>query len=287
MYDGTPPTEPVDYSDPRWFKRVRRDLPAKVRLFCFHRAGGTASTFRHWPELMAPEVEPIAVQLPGRADRLREPPFESFTLLVDALVDELVPLSDRPFAFYGECMGASVAWSLTLAVRDRGLPSPLHLFVACHPAPMHHDRREQWDSSPEGLAEYLREMGGTPEEFLQDVELVERVFGPTLKADRTVLTTTPARPSVPLSVPIRAFGGADDPTVPSDRMLDWQAETSARFELELIDGGHFFDSAGELQVIRSIGDELLNRGRDRATVSRPTSRSVARSQVPERPGEPQ
>jgi surfactin synthase thioesterase subunit len=39
-------------------------------------------------------------------------------------------------------------------------------------------------------------------------------------------------------------------------MRGWSAETTARFDLDLITSGHFFDAAAEGRVIRTISEEL-------------------------------
>jgi surfactin synthase thioesterase subunit len=242
--------------DRRWLKRYgRRGTAAEIWLLCFHHAGGSAAIFRKWPELISPAVEPVAVQLPGRADRFNEPAFEHMAPLVDALVDVVTPLLDRPFACYGVSMGARVAWSFALALRRRAMPMPVQLFLACEPAPVHDDGARPWEDWPGELEGYLRDLGGTPREVLAEPELV-RALLPTLRADLTALTTATVRPVTPLDVPIRAFSGTGDPVAPPDLMAGWRAETSAHFELDLIAGGHFFDLAGERSVIHAIGDDL-------------------------------
>jgi medium-chain acyl-[acyl-carrier-protein] hydrolase len=247
--------------DRRWLKRHGpRSSAAEIRLLCFHHAGGSAAMFRKWPELISPEIEPIAVQLPGRADRFNELAFEHMAPLVDALVDVVMPLLDQPFACYGVSMGARVAWSLALALRRRGMPMPAQLFLACEPAPVHDDGTRPWENRAGGLEGYMRDLGGTPPEVLAEPELV-RALLPTLRADLVALTTATARPVTPLDVPIRAFAGTEDVVAPWDSMAAWRAETSARFRLDLIPGGHFFDPAGECRVIGAIGDDLGGRWR--------------------------
>jgi medium-chain acyl-[acyl-carrier-protein] hydrolase len=242
--------------DRRWLKRYdRRGRAAEIRLLCFHHAGGSAAMFRNWPELITPQIEPIAVQLPGRAERFREPAFEQMALLVEELLQVVVPLLDQPLACYGVSMGSHVAWSLARALRDRALPMPVQLFLACDPAPMH-DGTWPWEEWPDGLEGYLRDLGGTPADVLAEPDLLQELL-PTLRADLATHTTAAGRPATPLDVPIRAFAGAEDPTAPPARMHGWRAETSARFELDLIPGGHFFDPAGERRVIRTIGNDLV------------------------------
>jgi surfactin synthase thioesterase subunit len=40
-------------------------------------------------------------------------------------------------------------------------------------------------------------------------------------------------------------------------MSGWCDETRGRFDLDVVQGGHFFDAAGELQVIQAITDGLI------------------------------
>lgn len=241
--------------DRRWLKRFGRAGPFEIRLLCFHHAGGAASMYRMWPRLLPWFIEPVAVQLPGRADRYAEPPFERMEPLVDELVEVTKPLLDQPFACYGTSMGARVAWALSHALRDRGMPTPHRLYVASNPAPIVNNGAGDWDGAEDSLYGYLRDMGGTPAEIFADPDLVAGLL-PTLRADLTVLTSYAFRPVNPLDVPIRAFAGTGDVVASAERMSGWSAETRARFDLDLVPGGHFFDAGGERQVIQTIARDL-------------------------------
>jgi medium-chain acyl-[acyl-carrier-protein] hydrolase len=243
--------------DGRWFKRFgRRDDTAQVRLLCFHHAGGSAATYRQWPRLMPPSVEPIAVQLPGRADRFTEPAHDRMTSLVDDLVEVIKPLLDRRFACYGISMGARVAWTFTHALRERAMPLPVRLYVACDPAPVTDDGTWLWEGRSDGLEGYLREMGGTPAEVLDQPELLKALL-PTLRADLAVISTQDFHPATPLDLPIRAFVGVDDPVAVPEQMNCWRTETTASFELHRLRSGHFLDAGAERQVVRAIVQDLI------------------------------
>ena len=242
--------------DRRWFKLFgRRDSPGDIRLLCFHHAGGSAAIYRTWPRKLPPSIEPVAVQLPGRADRFNEPAFDRMEPLVDELVEMLTPLLDRPFACYGVSMGAQVAWALTRALRARSMPMPHQLFLACNVAPRHYDGTRPWEGRADGLAGYLREMGGTPPEVLAEPDLVSALL-PTLRADLTLLATNESRRSTPLDVRIRAFAGDDDPSAPPELMTAWRDETTARFDLDVLLSGHFFGAEAARQVIETIVRDL-------------------------------
>lgn len=61
---------------------------------------------------------------------------------------------------------------------------------------------------------------------------------------------------VPLDVPIRAFAGRDDIEASPDRMRPWASETTARFELEVVEGGHFFAPSATAQIVRLLAADL-------------------------------
>lgn len=249
----------IDQSAPdlerRWLKRFGRREQSGIQLLCFPYAGGSAGIFRHWSRLLPQHVEPVAVQLPGRADRFLESPYERMAPLLDDLIGVLGPVLCRPFACYGTSMGARVAWALAHALRERAMPMPRALYVAASAAPRLDNGIWRWEGRPDGLEGYVREMGGTPDEVLAEPELVAALL-PTLRADLTVLSTHDFRPAIPLDVRIRAFAGVADDEAPPTRMRAWSDETSARFDLDVLGCGHFVDPDTERLMIEAISVDL-------------------------------
>src|SRR6059058_5813767 len=96
----------------RWLVVPRARQRVSVRLFCFPYSGGSAFAFRTWPDYLPPDVEVCAVQLPGRENRLREPPARRVAPLVDALFDSLVEQLDVPCALFGHSLGALLAFEV-------------------------------------------------------------------------------------------------------------------------------------------------------------------------------
>jgi medium-chain acyl-[acyl-carrier-protein] hydrolase len=236
----------------RWFRRPRGEGAAPVRLFCFHHAGGAASLYRDWPRYLPESIEPVAVQLPGRGERLREPPYERMEPLVAALAQAVEPLLDRPFAFFGLSMGARLAWALTHHMRVLALPQPAALYLSSASAPSEEPGRDDWKRD---LVGFLRDMRGTPPEVLADPQLLGLVL-PTLRADLTLLDSFGFRAEVPLDMPIRAFAGRNDTEHSPDRMRGWGVETIGRFHLDVRQGGHFLAPADELKVIGTVAGDL-------------------------------
>jgi surfactin synthase thioesterase subunit len=240
----------------KWFRRFGPAHESGVlRLFCFHYAGGSAASFRDWRLLLPPDVEVVAVQLPGRENRFAERPFLDMRPLAEAVADAMAGELGSPYACFGFSMGARVALAVSHLLRERGLRQPAHLFTASSCAPFLDAPVRGWNESDEMLIAYLRELGGTAAEIFDSEELLD-VYLPTVRADLTVVGTCPPRSGPPLAVPLRAFAGADDTQAPPERMRDWYRETSAEFSLTVVSGGHFFDSAGTTTMINQIATDL-------------------------------
>jgi medium-chain acyl-[acyl-carrier-protein] hydrolase len=95
-----------------WITRSTPKPNAPLRLFCFPYAGGGSVLFHHWGAKLPADIEICAIKLPGRENRLSEPPFVRVAPLVQALVEGLMPYLDRPFAFFGHSLGGLVSFEL-------------------------------------------------------------------------------------------------------------------------------------------------------------------------------
>jgi len=125
---------PSSHNNP-WLIRPQPQPAARLRLFCFPYAGGSASIYHSWDAELPVGVELCAVQLPGRQNRILEDAFSTMPDLIAALVTALAPALDRPFAFFGHSMGAITAFELARALRRLDRPGPVYLAVSAHRAP--------------------------------------------------------------------------------------------------------------------------------------------------------
>jgi len=234
---------------------------AETRLFCFPYAGGGISTFRDWSTGLPENIEPWAIQLPGREDRVATPALDRMGDVINALVPAVIPQLDRPFAFFGHSMmGAVVAWELARALQQLEAGSPVEVFVSgCVPPqvreavdpPLHSRDRDD-------LVRTLRSWRATPEAVLDDPELMDLVL-PVMRADLAVVETYRFTEAPQLLCPVTAFGGNEDEAVGRAPLLRWRELTLGEFDLKMFPGDHFFLHSARQAVLDEIATRLNSR----------------------------
>lgn len=246
-----------------YIRRSRR-AQARCRLICFPHAGAGVSFFNDWPALLPPEVEVVGVQLPGRQDRIAEPPFTDVDRLVATLTHVLRPLLTIPVAFFGHSGGALAAFELARALEraptaeaeivgvfPSGQAAP-HLPL---PPPVH-------DLPSADFQRAMLRLGGTTEGVAADPALMS-YLEPSLRADFRLWGTYRFRPGRPLTAPVLAFGGHDDERASQEAIEAWGEHTSGPFARRMFPGGHFFLADVTKDVVQAVGDALLRTLRDR------------------------
>ena len=109
--------------------------------------------------------------------------------------------------------------------------------------------------SDERLTAELQSLGGLPEQIAANPD-VFAFFLPLLRADLALNEEYVYVEEPPLDVPIAAFAGDEDAKVPPDEMALWCEQTTARFTLRVIGGGHFFAVEQAAALLRLIRQEL-------------------------------
>ncbi|GCE28517.1 hypothetical protein KDA_40010 [Dictyobacter alpinus] len=249
-------------SHPRnpWFPFTVNQTQGRLRLFCFPYAGGGASIFRTWSNQLSPEIEVWPVQLPGRETRLLEPGIAQIEDLVPLIAEALLPHLDKPYAFFGHSMGALVCFELLRQLRrSRGVALPLRLIVSGRRAPHRPDTGPQtYNLSDDEFIAELRRLKGTPEEVLQNTDLLQIVL-PTLRADFTLCETYTYRPKEPLTCPITAIGGLEDSEVSRADLAAWNELTTAKdYKMRLLPGDHFFLHQQQAMLLRVIMQDIFS-----------------------------
>jgi medium-chain acyl-[acyl-carrier-protein] hydrolase len=222
-----------------WIDYARPNDGAAMRLFCLPHAGGGAGGYREWVAGLAPEIEVLPVQLPGRETRFFERPFTTMASLQEGLLEGLRPYLDKPFAFFGHSLGALIAFELIRNLRQEGL-APIHLFVSGYGAPhlpgklppMHHLADSQFVAS-------LKDLNTMPLAILENEELLTLLL-PLLRADFAIYEQYQFQTGEPLACPITILGGKADTLVSPEMLSPWREHTTLPGKIHLFDGDHFY-----------------------------------------------
>jgi medium-chain acyl-[acyl-carrier-protein] hydrolase len=233
-----------------------RNQVAWQRLFCFPHAGAGAAVFSRWPDYLPSNVELCVPCLPGRDARIDEPPASAMMPLVANLAQEMLPLLSLPYALFGHSMGAFIAFDLAHELSELGYP-PAHLFVSAQRGPSLPYPGRKIYALPENefLAGVLARYANIPKQVLEQKDLMA-VLLRTLRGDFTLTEDYRYRAAGPLACPVTAFGGTDDKHVAREQLEAWAAETTNRFRLHLLPGGHFFHQESREELLSLIGANL-------------------------------
>jgi len=236
----------------KWFLISRPKPLARYRLFCFPYAGGSASAFLPWEELLPPQIELVAIQAPGRANRLDESLLTSVIDVAEQIATAIPSMLDRPYLTYGHSMGSIVSFELLHLLKVRSLPLPRRYFAAARQAP-HLPRRIApfYDYPlPEFITE-LKRFGGTPDAVLENAELMEMLV-PMLRTELRAAYAYRRNPEIKLECDVSVFGGARDEIVLPEELPGWQEHFLERMDFRLFDSGHFFMEDHKEQVVGAI-----------------------------------
>ncbi|KAF1007478.1 MAG: Thioesterase PikA5 [Luteibacter sp.] len=219
-------------------RRFRHGPGASARLVCLPHAGGSASAFRRWRDLLPDDIDLLAVQYPGREDRYTDPFATDIGKLADELVVALAVHMDRPLLLFGHSMGASIAYEVALRLERRGTLCA-GLVVSAHPPPHRQRESDLYLQDDDALVADVRRLADQRPSLLDDPE-ARSLFLPMLRADYRLIETYRRAIPVPLQTPIDMVLPVDDGEITRDEALAWQDLSLSPLTLHDVEGGHFY-----------------------------------------------
>ncbi len=244
--------------DGLWFRRFASSRHNDTRLVCFPHAGGSATFYQPFARALETVTDLWAVQYPGRQDRRSEPAFASIDDLADQVAGLLGSAAGPPYAFFGHSMGAVVSFEVARRLERAGRPGPSALFVSGRRGPSVRRIDLVHQGTDDDLLRALRELAGTDTRILGDEE-IQRMILPVVRGDYQALERHRHLPGPPLSCPVIAFGGDDDPHASVADLRAWADQTTGGFATRVFAGGHFYLVHDVAAVAAAIGAHLTAR----------------------------
>jgi acyl transferase domain-containing protein/surfactin synthase thioesterase subunit len=243
-----------------WLIIVGPRAAPRIRLFCFPFAGGGSAVYRSWAQFIDPTIEVVAIEPPGRLGRITETPIADMKEFVERLVLEMEGLLDRPFAFFGHCLGALTMYETTRRLIHTTMVRPDHLFASGARPPdritdqgsfeerVMHDLLKLAEfrislpayAQPDDVfAELIRHFNiQATEQLLSDPKL-RRLMLPVVRAEFQMATNYQFVREPPWDIPITCFAAKGDPYVSRHHALGWGRFTNLRLQVHIREGTHF------------------------------------------------
>lgn len=210
-------------------------------------------------QALAPSVDVVSVQYPGRQDRLADRRIEDIGEYADAIAAELKPWLDLPTAFFGHSMGATLAFEVTRRLEQDAEFSPVAVFASGRRAPSRHRDENVHLRDDDGVVREMRELNGTDTQVLADEEILRMVM-PAIRSDYKAVETYRAEPGAVVRAPVTVLTGDDDPRTSREEAEAWRAHTTGAFDLHAFAGGHFFLANHQKQIVKIVSDGLTAVG---------------------------
>nr|WP_275404176.1 MULTISPECIES: thioesterase domain-containing protein [unclassified Streptomyces] len=223
------------------------DPESARRIFCLPYSGGGASMYRNWPRHIG-DTEVCAVQLPGRENRMREKPHDTYPALAADLIEGIAEYLDRPFGFFGHCGSALAAYETAAQLAARGGPVPEIVFISSQVAPHDGPFGTFFGMSDAQLAEELRalgrSMGSEPPPDMIDLTL--ELMRTDMAANAVYHLDQPPR----LPCRIAAIGWSEDPSITPAMMTGWDRCGQTTFHT--LPGGHYQFLHAPAELVRLL-----------------------------------
>jgi len=227
-------------------------------LICVPYAGGNGSTYASWADAFPGDVEVFTIELPGRSYRFTEPAYRNMENLVEDLMKVFPNLTDKPYVLIGHSLGSRVAFELMHRCQKAGVKGPEYFIASGSPAPHTNvDKKGVYKLPKEAFIEELRKLNGTPEEILENDELMSLAM-PSIRADFELSETYTYIGSEKFDCPATVFYGDEDKDVPLQKIEAWGDLFTYPIFIHSIPGGHFFIEENATVVLEKIQPIISN-----------------------------
>jgi surfactin synthase thioesterase subunit len=229
-----------------------------MQLVCFPHIGGSASFYRTLSAALAPAVEVLAVQYPGRQDRSDEKPATDLQELAEGAFEALRPMLDAKVALFGHSMGSLVAFEVVRRMEQLTGVAPAALIASGMWAP---SRRREGElltkdlDDMDGLIADLKRLRGTDSGLLDNEDLMHRI-ALAIRSDYIAVDSYRCAPEVSVTCPVAVFVGDRDPHVSMEAAHAWSGHTTGGFDLRVFAGDHFYLTNLQTAVARELSEVL-------------------------------
>lgn len=235
-----------------WFAALQPQ--GDVNCCVFPYSGSGVALFAPWKGHFTDGIGLFAAKLPGREERLHEPPRTELVPLANDFARAIhrSPLADSPLVLAGFSMGGLLAFEVARELRKLKVPVSV-LFAGAARAPqgrwargrLHKLQRDE---------DFIRELNAIyaaiPQAVIDDPE-ARAVLLPIIRADIALFETYKYTPDDPLPCELITLAGTEDPVVQAKHIAPWR-QLANSYRHRSFSGGHYFAKTHRDAVVKTI-----------------------------------
>ncbi|MFD6393799.1 thioesterase II family protein [Nocardia sp. NPDC060259] len=239
-------------------RRFHSTENAKMTLVVLPHAGGAASYYYKFSEVMSEFLQVYVVQYPGRHDRRRESFASDIRALAADIQTDIENRISGPVALFGHSMGAVVSYEIASLWPARSNAELTGLFTSARVAPSVPFDIPDLRTTDQAVAE-IQGLGGTDmrvmadkEFFASAIEVMRNDYGLLVRYQQELSRLN----GHSIGVPIRALAPTRDRRAPIEQVMNWRLHTTAGFDIRTFDGGHFYINDRIDEIVEYIRESV-------------------------------
>lgn len=226
-------------------------------LFCLPYAGGSEAIYYKWENHLHPSIQLIPIALKGRGKRFGEIFYESLEQAVDDIFENIKDkIVDNDYAIYGHSMGGLLAYELYYKISELNIKKPTHIFFSgCGAPSIIRERENTYTLSDCDLMKKIMKKGGTPEELMNNQELLQ-IFVPIIRSDYKIIETyNYEERENKIECDVSILNGKQD-SIKLEEIVAWEKHVSKGFNVYNFNGNHFFINSNAENITSIINGTL-------------------------------
>lgn len=227
----------------------------RCRLFFIPFAGGNRYSYDSLKPFISEQVEPFALELPGRGQRTRESRLKSIDEASADIFEQIRSNMTSKYMIFGHSLGATLAFLACGLVEASGLQPPECLIVSGALPPSKGKVNMIHLLPTEQFWTKLKDLGGINDAVLENVELREYAE-PILRDDFEMVANFTPLKDKRINTPMKVLFGESEP-ITMEEAEEWRTTTYRHTELYSIPGGHFFIHESPARVAEIINASVV------------------------------
>lgn len=248
----------------KWFVINDDAKKTDYKIICLHPIGAGASIFSHFIFNPPKNTQIIALQMPGRENRVDEEYYyDNMEKLAEDLSSQIIPEISGPTIFWGHSWGGVTLYEVIKYLRRNNIKEYQNIKQLIVTGSIAPQLTLPWKDR-DSIKQTARK-DNTIDKILSTVSYIDdenylRSIIPIMKKDMEMIMTYKYKEEEKLNIPILAFGAKEDDVVLLDELKEWEKQTNDNFQLYEVSGDHWFLSRNKDFIIKKIENSLLGIG---------------------------